>query len=222
MREGSICAQHLSKRLAELTVQGRASISQTTPTTTSTHLRPKATTPRPLHHGSQNDRPNWCQRPWYLTSRLWLRPDDHEEHSEQSFFDACWKSDNFNALISECLDLKDSSQRSFPSPNQNRCKILEDHVMPKSRCPRIAVKCWYYQEWASNTFLNFATIPVLHGKNFMHSLTDLQSFMCSRVFRLQMSPRIEKTTCNSGRVGDVDQKSRKNLALVEFYLISSH
>ena len=70
------------------TVQGRASISQTTPTTTSTHLRPKATTPRPLHHGSQNDPPNWCQRPWYLTSRLWLRPDDREKHSEQSNFDA--------------------------------------------------------------------------------------------------------------------------------------
>ena len=133
-----------AKSWRHATVQGSSSISQTTHTTTSTHLGPKSTAPRPLHHGSNNCAPNWCQRPWYLTSRLWLRPDDHEMHSEQSNFDACWKSAKFYALISECLDLKDSSKRSFLSTNQNRCKILEDHMMPKSRCPRIALKCWYY------------------------------------------------------------------------------
>ena len=67
------------------TVQGRASISQTTPTTTSTHLGPKFTTPRPLHHRIAHCTPNWCQRPRYLTSRLWLRPDQREMHSESSW-----------------------------------------------------------------------------------------------------------------------------------------
>ena len=42
------------------------------------------------------------------------------------------------------LNLKYSSKRSFLSTNQNRSKNLEDHMMPKSRCPRIALKCWYY------------------------------------------------------------------------------
>ena len=125
------------------TVQGSSSISQTTHTTTSTHLGPKSTTPRPLHQSSHWT-PNWSQRPFCWTSRLWLRPDDHEMHSEQSNFDACWKSLKFYALISECVDLKYSSKRSFPSTNQNRCKIVEDHIMPKSKCPRIALICWYY------------------------------------------------------------------------------
>ena len=44
----------------------------------------------------------------------------------QSKFYACCKSAKFYALISECLDLKDSSKRSFLSTNQNRCKFLED------------------------------------------------------------------------------------------------
>ena len=104
---------------------------------------PKSTAPWPLHHRNSCSASNWCQQWCDLTSRLWLRPDD-EKHSEQSNFDASWKSVKFYALISECLDLKDSSKRSFPSTNQNRCKILEDHMMPKSRCPRIARKCWYY------------------------------------------------------------------------------
>ena len=70
-------------------------------------------------------------RPWktFRAIQFWCL------HAEKS---------KFYALISECLDLKDSSKMSFLSTNQNRCKILEDHMMPKSRCPRIALKCWYY------------------------------------------------------------------------------
>ena len=67
-------------------------------------------------------------------SKFW----NHEQHSEQSNFDACWKSMNFNALRSECLDLKEGvSIQPFcwcTTPNQNKCKIIEDHMMPKSRC----------------------------------------------------------------------------------------
>ena len=44
---------------------------------------------------------------------------------------------------------------------------------------------------------------IIHGKTFMHSLTDLQSFMFSTVFRLQMSAWIEKVACYRGRVGAV-------------------
>ena len=73
-----------AKSWRNATVQGRASISQTTPTTTSTHLGPKFTAPRPLHLRSGHCPPNWCQRPCYLTSRLWLRPDHHEMHSESN------------------------------------------------------------------------------------------------------------------------------------------
>ena len=85
------------------TVQGSSSISQTTHTTTSTHLGPKCTAPRPLHHGTYCP-PNWCQRPFYLTSRLWLRP-DHEMHSELNL-DARNKDVNScdsNKLISKPL-----------------------------------------------------------------------------------------------------------------------
>ena len=87
------------------TVQGRASISQTTHTTTSksAHLGPKSTTPRPLHQSSHWT-PNWSQRPFCWTARLWLRPDQREMHSEQSNYDACWKKVKFYALISDCLD----------------------------------------------------------------------------------------------------------------------
>ena len=65
------------------TVQGSSSISQTTPITTSTHLGPKSTAPRPGHHRIENCTPNWCQRPICWTARLWLRP-DHEMHSESN------------------------------------------------------------------------------------------------------------------------------------------
>ena len=118
-------------------------------------------------------------------------------HSEQSNFDACWKSAKFYALISECLDLKDSSKRSFLSTNQNRCKSLEDHMMPKSRCPRIALKCWYYhyQYWnysyeASDTFLNFATIPISdYPRQVFHALpywsSKLHVFNSSQCFQFK-------------------------------------
>ena len=89
MRYGTIDLQHLSQFLAECNCAGSSSISQTTHTTTSTHLGPKSTTPRPLHHRSQDCPPNSCQRGCDLTSRLSLRPDDHEKHSEQPNFDAC-------------------------------------------------------------------------------------------------------------------------------------
>ena len=87
-----------AKSWRNATVQGRASISRTTPITTSTHLGPKSTTPRPLHHRSANCPPKWCQRPCYLTSRLWLRP-DHEMHSESNL-DVRNKRVNSNRLIS--------------------------------------------------------------------------------------------------------------------------
>ena len=57
------------------------------------HTLDKSTTPRPLHHRIVNcpSTPNWCQRRFCCTSRLWPRPGRHEMHSEQSTFDACWK-----------------------------------------------------------------------------------------------------------------------------------
>ena len=62
---------------------------------------------------------------------------------------------NFNALISECLDLKEGvSIQPFSwctTPNQNKCKFLEDHMIPKSRCSRIALKHWYYQRRQNGT-----------------------------------------------------------------------
>ena len=51
------------------------------------------------------------------------------------------------------------------------------------------------------------------------SCTLLLIFKAS-CFQEFLECKCEKTTCNSGRVGDVDQKRRKNLALVESYVIS--
>ena len=120
------------------TVQGRASISQTTPITTSTHLGPN----HPPHLS-----------PVITAVVIIFRQIDVNDRfvalqgcgqglttvkciSEQFNFDACWKSVNFNALISECLDLKEGvSIQPFcwsTTPNQNKCKMPEDHMMPKS------------------------------------------------------------------------------------------
>ena len=48
---------------------------------TTTHLGPKSTAPRPFHRRGWDCMPNWCRRPCYLTSRLWLKPDHQEMHS---------------------------------------------------------------------------------------------------------------------------------------------
>ena len=84
MGDRSINLQHLSQFLAECdcAMQGFDFTDDShhniySPCTQS------STTPRPLHH--RRDSPsNWCQRPCYLTSRLWLRPDHHEMHSESN------------------------------------------------------------------------------------------------------------------------------------------
>ena len=118
-----------AKSWRNATVQGRASISQTTPTTTSTHLGPKPTAPRSLHHG-HNCTPNWCQRPCYLTSRLWLRPDHHEMHSESNPLLMPAEKTQISMLWSQSLDLKEGpSNQPFgwcTTQKQNTCKILED------------------------------------------------------------------------------------------------
>ena len=158
------------------TVQGSSSISQTTPITTSTHLGPKSTAPRPLHCRSQNCPSNWCQRQFGWTARLWLGP-DHEMHSEQSNFDACWKKRDFNALISECLDLKEGvSIQPFcwcTTPNQKNMQIYwRSHYAKRwivsAQADLLsnggitsAGRMEHYHYEASNTFhLNFATTPI--------------------------------------------------------------
>ena len=138
------------------TVQGSSSISQTTPTTTSTHPAPKSTTPRPRHHRSSHCPPNWCQRPICCSSRLWLRPDHREKHSEQSNFDACWKSGNFHALISECLESKEGvSIQPFCWCSNYICQIKTNAKCLKitwcQNRPRIDLKHWYYQRGQNGT-----------------------------------------------------------------------
>ena len=103
MRNGTICLQRLSQFLAECNCAGSSSISQTTHTTTSTHLGPKSTAPRPLHCRIHDSTPNWCQRPCHLTSRLWLRPDHHEMHSESNL-DA--RNKDVNLCEFKKIDLK--------------------------------------------------------------------------------------------------------------------
>ena len=131
---------------------------------------PKFTAPRPLHRRSHDWNTNWCQRPWYLTSRLWLRPDDHEMHSEQSNFDACWKSVKFYALISD-LHLKHSSKRSFPSTNQNRCKFIEDHMMPKSFDMR------NYMLWRNYIITDWHETLIWYQHNIIIAQNDVSSCM---------------------------------------------
>ena len=120
------------------TVQRSSSISQTTPTRTSTHLGPKFTTPRPGHHPIADFPPNWCQRQCYLTSRLWLRPGHCARHSENSLLMPAEKNMNFNALISECLDLKNSYKRLFPSnlsgAEREPVRPCNFHTLLISRC----------------------------------------------------------------------------------------
>ena len=121
-----------------------------THSTTSTHLGPKFTAPRPLRCRNSNFSPNWCQRPCCLTSRLWLRPDDHEMHSEQSNFDACWKKHKFQCMDLKVLGLKRGCFHPtflvmhYTAPNQNKCKILPQQI---PNHPHLAFHSLFY--WSS-------------------------------------------------------------------------
>ena len=154
------------------TVQGSSSISQTTPTTTSTHLGPKFTAPRPLHLRSRHCPPNWCQRPICWTARLWLRPGHCAKHSEQSNFDACWKKREFPCIDLKVLGLKRGCfHPTFLLVHHAKSKHMQNYWRSHD-AKTVLELLWnvgiisegrieHYHYEASNTFhLNFATKPV--------------------------------------------------------------
>ena len=120
MPDRSIDLQHLSKRLKRLAEWNCAlRFHRWLPPQHLHTFGPKFTAPRPLHRRSHNLNTNWCQRPWYLPSRLRPRPDNHETHSESNL-EQSWCQEYCGSLNSKRLVSKSQSI-------WNRSKSLKKH-----------------------------------------------------------------------------------------------